>query len=1143
MALLCGCILCLFIATFGAVIAEAEDGTVHIGVLARRGSESAIRNWSPTAEYLSATIKDFQFDIVPLSFEELYPAVQAGKISFIIANPSVYTEMQALYGVSRMATLKALAPGGYSTVFGGVIFCRSERTDLVRLESLKGKSFIAVDEASLGGWQMAWRELKEQGIDPFRDFSRLSFAGTHDQVVYAVMEGKADAGTVAAPILEHMIEERKIVPGAFRVINQVQHDDFPYLHSTKLYPEWPFAKLRNTPDVLAEKVAVALIGMPAGSEAARAANSAGWTVPHDYGTVNECLKVLRIGIYKDYGKLDAASVLRQYKWQIASVVATIFLLAWFLAMALRLNRRLHLSGLALQEEMIHRKEAEEEAGRISEQKDLILSSARDGIFGLNTQGNVTFANPAAGMMVGIDAAELVGRPHHEMVHHTRPDGRAYPREECPIYAALREATAASGAEEVFWRKDGTSFSVEYSSAPLYGQGELQGAVVTFRDITKRKLAENALKESAEINDAIINQASEGIVLVDPQTLRFVQFNDAACHGLGYSREEFAAITLHEIQGIQTGVQVGDLLEKVLETGHARFENRQRLKDGSLRDVLTSVAVLPDRNYLVAVWLDITELKRAEQNLVESKRRLSQIIDFLPDATFVVDKNGQVIAWNRAAEAMTGIGAKDMIGKGNYEYSLPFYGERRPILIDFALHPEWEAGMAYTAFERRGDIVFGEAFTPKLPPGNIHLSATASVLRDADGRIVAAIECIRDNTERRTLEERLQRAEKMEALGTLAGGVAHDLNNVLGAVVGYSELLLSDLDESSPQNSYAAEILKGGQRAAAIVQDLLTLARRGVPSRKVLNLNDVIRDLQGSSELGLLCSYHPDVRILTELDPSLLNVAGSQVHLVKSLFNLVSNAAEAMQDGGTIKVKTSNRYLDKALRGYDEVREGDYVVMTVSDTGVGIAPPDLKRIFEPFYTKKVMGRRSGTGLGLAVVWGTVRDHMGYIDVESTEGKGTAFTIYLPVTREEIAMEQGPVSVVEYAGKGESILVVDDVKAQRELAERMLSRLNYQVSTVPNGEEAVHYLQRHPVDLVVLDMIMDPGMDGLDTYTEILRIRPCQRAIIVSGFSETGRVSQAQALGAGAYVKKPYVLEKLGLAVRRELDRPGSAWPAQ
>ncbi len=251
-------------------------------------------------------------------------------------------------------------------------------------------------------------------------------------------------------------------------------------------------------------------------------------------------------------------------------------------------------------------------------------------------------------------------------------------------------------------------------------------------------------------------------------------------------------------------------------------------------------------------------------------------------------------------------------------------------------------------------------------------------------------------------------------------------------------------------------------------------------------------------------------------------------------NLVSNAAEAMSDGGEISISTENRYIDSPIRGYDDVAEGDYVTLTVSDTGVGISKKDRERIFEPFYTKKVMGR-SGTGLGMTVVWGTVKDHKGYIDIRSAKGKGATFTLYFPVTRKEAGKDKSLLTIEDYMGKGESVLVVDDVEEQREIAFRILKKLGYSVTSVSSGEEAVDYLKDNSADLLLLDMIMDPGIDGLKTYKRILEFHPKQKAIIVSGFSETKRVKEAQRLGAGAYVKKPYLLERIGIAVRDELDK--------
>jgi len=401
---------------------------------------------------------------------------------------------------------------------------------------------------------------------------------------------------------------------------------------------------------------------------------------------------------------------------------------------------------------------------------------------------------------------------------------------------------------------------------------------------------------------------------------------------------------------------------------------------------------------------------------------------------------------------------------------------------------------------------------------------------------------RAEAEKQALEDRLQRAEKMEALGLLAGGVAHDLNNIIGIIVGYAEMMSDDMEEDDPKRKDLVNIVEGGEKAAAIIEDLLTLARRGVTSRKVINLNSLILGFSKSAEWEKLNNYHPSVQFQTDLEAGLPNIAASSIHVEKTLFNLVSNACEAMAKGGLLTVKTGSRYLDQPVHDYDSICEGNYVVMSVSDTGEGIADSDLNRIFEPFYTRKVMGR-SGTGLGLAVVWGTVKDHQGYIDVESKMGKGTTFTLYFPVAGEDVPEKTTSVPLSEYMGQGESILVVDDVQGQRDLAAAMLKKLNYNVTGVSSGEEALDYLKRNKVDLMVLDMIMEPGMDGLHTYRKVLEIHPGQKAIIVSGFSESEQVSEVQKLGAGAYVKKPYILERLGTAVRQELKRSAGDHPVK
>jgi CheY-like chemotaxis protein len=375
---------------------------------------------------------------------------------------------------------------------------------------------------------------------------------------------------------------------------------------------------------------------------------------------------------------------------------------------------------------------------------------------------------------------------------------------------------------------------------------------------------------------------------------------------------------------------------------------------------------------------------------------------------------------------------------------------------------------------------------------------------------------------------------MEALGTLAGGVAHDLNNLFAGLVSYPELLLIDLEEDSPLRKPILTIKKTGEKATAIVQDLLTLARRGVAVTKILNLNDIISEYLKSPEYERLKYYHQGVSLITDFAPNLLNIKGSPVHLSKTIMNLTSNAAEAILGEGKIQISTQNIYIDRPVRGYDHVKEGDYVLLMVSDSGLGISPEDKERIFEPFYTKKIMGR-SGTGLGMAVVWGTVKDHNGYIDIHSVEGVGTTLKLYFPTTREQISRKESAMTVDGLMGNGETVLVIDDVEEQRAVASGMLGKLGYSVTSVSSGEEAIEYLKENSADLLVLDMIMDPGIDGLDTYKRILELHPGQKAIIASGFSETDRVKEAQDLGAGAYVKKPYLLEDIGLAVKEELAK--------
>ncbi len=525
--------------------------------------------------------------------------------------------------------------------------------------------------------------------------------------------------------------------------------------------------------------------------------------------------------------------------------------------------------------------------------------------------------------------------------------------------------------------------------------------------------------------------------------------------------------------------------------------------------------------------EIEERKEAVKALERSEKKYRELANSLPQIVFEADEKGNFIFANRNAFKTFGYEITDLEnGLNLINMIAPDEREKATENIKKILRGESSVVREYTALRKDGST---------FPV----LSHTDVIKKD--GKVAGLLGILIDLTQKKfeernqkELEAQLQRAQKMEALGTLAGGVAHDLNNILSGIVGYPDLLLMQLPEDSPFRRPIMTMQESGKKAAAIVQDLLTLTRRNVLVEKIVNLNDIIKDYLASPEYEKLMSYHRTVNVAVGLDSNLLNISGSPIHLTKTVMNLISNAAEALTDGGDITITTENRYLDQPLRGYDNVAEGDYAVMKVTDNGTGISPHDIDRIFEPFFTKKVMGK-SGTGLGMTVVWGTVKDHKGYIDIQSIENAGTTFTLFFPVIRSEISVKENDDTISLYPGKGETVLVVDDVDEQTEIAYAMLKQLGYSVSVVSSGEEAVQHVKHHKTDIIVLDMIMKPGIDGLDTYKKLIEINPHQKAIIASGYSETLQVKEAIALGAGAYIKKPYTFITLAKAVRKELDR--------
>ncbi|MBF0259140.1 MAG: response regulator [Desulfamplus sp.] len=444
------------------------------------------------------------------------------------------------------------------------------------------------------------------------------------------------------------------------------------------------------------------------------------------------------------------------------------------------------------------------------------------------------------------------------------------------------------------------------------------------------------------------------------------------------------------------------------------------------------------------------------------------------------------------------------------------------------------------------------------------------------RMNAMVNNLEEKVKQRTSEleksqKRLQRAEKMEAMGMLAGGVAHDLNNILSAIIGYPDIILMSLPDGSDLEKPIRAIRDSGQRAAEVVADLLTIARGAANTKTTENINNIIEQYIDSPEFNKLREYHSHVQYHLNCSSDIYNICCSGIHIKKTIMNLIANASEAIDDIGSVTVSTRNEYLDENQASQKGVGKGHYVVLSVTDTGEGIGEGYIKHIFEPFYTRKEMGK-SGTGLGLTVVWNTVQDHNGGItvtsnskgsssvisssldgnivicsdrtkysdgtrsDATSADMTGTSFELFFPVFYDKSGNEpfkgetEGKIPNLDLLkGNGERILVVDDEPYQIDLAMRMLTLLNYEVSGVDSGEKALEYLKREQVDLVLLDMIMAPGINGRETYEEIIKINPFQKAIIASGFSESEDVKNARQIGVGGYLKKPYSIEQLAVAV--------------
>lgn len=514
-----------------------------------------------------------------------------------------------------------------------------------------------------------------------------------------------------------------------------------------------------------------------------------------------------------------------------------------------------------------------------------------------------------------------------------------------------------------------------------------------------------------------------------------------------------------------------------------------------------------------------QVKERTRNLQESERRFHDLVALLPEMILETDLEGTIVYANKAA-----INRLDLLFEKNISTNF----------FDFILKDERDEARHNFLKSLQGAPSGLSQFTicSKINKPYPALIRSAPIIDDH--QISGARMIVIDITERRRLEEQLHRDQKMKAIGLMAGGVAHDLNNILSGIISYPELMLLDMEHDSLLRRPLEAIRKSGLDASEVVSDLLTVARGVAADKEIVSPNELILDYLDSADFKQLLTRYLLVSFNTSLIPELRNISCSPIHVRKCLMNLMTNGMEAIQGTGVLSISTEN--YEQTLspqRNTFNLAKGNFAKIIIHDSGSGITADDLDHIFEPFYTKKNLGR-SGTGLGLTVVWNTMRDHGGTVNVIS-DTLGTTFELYFPSLEKSILPPPEEKNWKTYKGRGESILVVDDEKRQREIVRQLLTSLDYSVQTVASGEEAIEYLRHQSVDLLVLDMLMSPGHNGRITYEQILKIHPLQKAVIASGFAENEDVRATLAMGAGAFISKPYTLEQIGSIIYKILHQ--------
>src|SRR5438094_1507237 len=623
----------------------------------------------------------------------------------------------------------------------------------------------------------------------------------------------------------------------------------------------------------------------------------------------------------------------------------------------------------------------------------------------------------------------------------------------------------------------------------------------------------------ELFHALVEHSSDAVALLD-ETGAITYVSQAATRLLGYGVPELTGTNalgfLHPDDLALTARLCRQLLDQ--PGTPIRTELRARHKDGSYH-LVEAVAVNrlddPAVGAVVANWRDITERLRAEQALRNSEQSYRSLVDGVRDVIFALSPGGEVTSLNPAFEEMTGFPPAEWVGRPFEAFVHP---DDVPLALDLfgrVLQGEPRPTIQFRILTRAGTYRVAE------------FSATAQL---RDGRLTGILGIGRDVTERLGLEQQLRQAQKMEAVGRLAGGIAHDFNNILTAITGHADLLLEDLGHHDPRRADVDEIRRSAERAAGLTRQLLAFSRQQVLQPKVVDLNALVLDM----DKLLRRLIGEDVELATVLDPTLGRVTADPGQLEQVIVNLAVNARDAMPQGGKLTLETRNIDLDSSYTlEHSLVKPGPYVQLTVSDSGIGMDEETQAHAFEPFFTTKPRGQ--GTGLGLAMVYGTVKQSGGFIWVYSEPGRGATFKIYLPRVDAPVESAAPPAPVERPPRGSETVLLAEDEPAVRAIARQALERQGYTVLAAPSGADALALAAQHgaTIHLLLTDVVM-PGMSGRDLADRLTAQRPGIRVLYISGYTDNAIVRHGMLEPGLAYLQKPFRPDALVRKVREVLD---------